>query len=147
MIQTECFIDGACGPFNPGGYMGWGWHIKTSAPVSFSDACGQHVANSNNVAEYLALNSLLEYLLANPGYTKFHILIKSDSQLLVKQMTGKWRIKNGLYAKEARKAAILASNFGNHKISFQWIPREENQLADDLSKAKLQEYFSQTLER
>jgi ribonuclease HI len=50
-------------------------------------------------------------------------------------MTNQWRIHNGLYYKYAIKAKELVSKFPN--IKFNWIPRELNTEADELSKSEL----------
>jgi probable phosphoglycerate mutase len=53
--------------------------------------------------------------------------IRLDSKLVVEQMSGRWKIKHPdmqVLAQEARQ--LLAST----KVSFEWIPREENSRAD-----------------
>jgi ribonuclease HI len=94
-------------------------------------------ANSNNVAEYAALIMLLEYLIA-AGMTEREIEVRGDSKLVVNQMSGIWRISqnsNGLYVPMGRKALALRPKFSG--LRFRWIPREQNTLADDLSKQEL----------
>ena len=130
------FFDGCCEPRNPGGTAGYGaiiyrgdkevWRHAGMLPAS--------PTNSNNVAEYLALNAALDWFLTN-GLTDGPILIKGDSQLVINQCSGKWRIKGGLYAEYARAACAKLTSF--RSIRLEWVNRKENALADELSKSHL----------
>ena len=71
---------------------------------------------TNNQAEYLAV---LEALKA----TKRDIEIYSDSKLVVNQLNHKWHIKDD----NLRNLAVeIWKQIGNRKVSFIWIPREQN---------------------
>lgn len=87
--------------------------------------------NSNNVAEYLALIAILERQI-EVGLTAAPILIHGDSNLVMQQMFGRWKIKQGRYVEHAK--TLLASFT---KASGLWIPRRRNAEADDLSKEAL----------
>lgn len=50
-------------------------------------------------------------------------------------MLGKWKAKKGLYIENYKIAKALAKKFEN--INFEWIPREQNDKADILSKFPL----------
>ena len=63
------------------------------------------------------------------------IVVKGDSMLVINQMFGSWKIKSGLYAPLAKKASELLSRFID--IKGEWIPRDLNDVADELSKAAL----------
>lgn len=136
-----CF-DGACEPKNPNGNMGMGcviFDITTGEEVFSHSSCiflGEygHSQTSNNLAEYLALIEGLTYLYDN-NLTSESIRCYGDSKLVVNQMSGYWKIKEGIYVKAALEAKEMLSEFSN--INFQWIPREENNLADDLSKKSM----------
>lgn len=131
------YFDGACEPVNPNGHMGIGSLIidgdevihKHSSCIKFGES--GFTATSNNVAEYLAIINILEKLI-ELNYNTRSIQLWGDSQLVVQQMKGNWRIKKGAYVEYAKKAKELISKFT--QISVDWIPRENNQLADDLSK-------------
>jgi ribonuclease HI len=56
-------FDGACQPFNPGGHIGPGWVIGKK---DYHEFVAARADNSNNVAEYMALNHLLEEVAAFP---------------------------------------------------------------------------------
>ena len=58
-----------------------------------------------------------------------------DSQLVIKQMFGRWRIKGGCYVELPREAKLLLRQF--QIITGKWVPRERNSAADELSKAAI----------
>ena len=129
----KIWIDGACWP-NPGGPGGWGVVIQQPGGETV-ELKGTFPAGptSNNYAEYLALQAALIWLGCAPPA---RVTIYSDSQLLVHQMTGRWKIKNGAYARTAREAKEWIRQYGRDKISIRWIPRERNTVADGLSKGE-----------
>jgi len=131
--KLVCFFDGACAPINPNGHIGYGWVI-TENGVVIAEKSGyipQKVGNTNNIAEYMALNDLLAYLLTE-GLNGEEILICGDSNLAVMQMTGKWKIKFGAYKPYALECKELLTDFTN--VSLRWISRDLNTLADTQSK-------------
>ena len=82
---------------------------------------------TNNVAEYRALVAGLEKAL-ELGVEEVEVI--SDSELLVKQMTGEYRIKNDALKKLAADAARLARRLRD--VSYEAVRREHNELADSL---------------
>jgi ribonuclease HI len=82
---------------------------------------------TNNVAEYRALVAGLARAV-EAGVSELEVI--SDSELLVKQMRGEYRVKNHalreLSLAAARSARELAS------VSYTAVPREQNELADRL---------------
>lgn len=137
MEIIKVHFDGACEPFNPGGRMGFGVHISGHT-VGVIHTHGEQTdfdsQNSNNVAEYRALNIALDWLIEN-GYSRNPIQVFGDSMLVIKQMNGDWRAKGGRYYSEYLRAQELRDQF--QVITFTWVPREKNQIADDLSKGDL----------
>ena len=99
-----------------------------------NDVVGDDV--SNNFAEYSALVAALNELLRR-GLTK-DVTIRSDSKLLVNQMIGKWKRKKGGYLEKYEEASELAKKF--ERLTFEWIPREENGKADLLSRVAYERY-------
>lgn len=134
-----CYFDGSCGPNNPGGNMGTGAIVietKTGNGVyrnaQFFDAHDfEYKMTSNNVAEYLALIDVLNYIVDNNLRHK-NILIRGDSNLVIMQMSKRWKAKQGRYKPYYEKAMSLASRIVT--VRYEWIPREQNVYADDLSK-------------
>lgn len=134
--KIEAYFDGACEPKNPGGNMGMGALVLINEiPVlQYSGFSPVNVLNSNNVAEYMALDKVLEYLLVN-GITKEHVFIYGDSKLVVMQMQGTWKMKGGLYTMAATECKNKLRMFAPGVVHIQWIPRDKNERADKLSKA------------
>ena len=82
---------------------------------------------TNNVAEYSALIAGLERA-AELAVNQLEVV--SDSELLVKQMTGEYRVKNEALQELNEQAARLARRLGN--VSYKAVRREHNELADRL---------------
>ena len=136
MIMIRAFFDGACGPHNPGGTTSYGAVIyleDTTHTISelFIPPKNNPRMLSNNVGEYAGLLSVLKYL-KNCNFQENEIEICGDSNLVVQQMSGKWKIKKGLYVALALEAKELMKEFTNTNL--RWIPREQNTVADKLSK-------------
>ena len=84
--------------------------------------------STNNVAEYRAVLAAVE--LANEIVPDAELLVRMDSKLVVEQMSGRWKIKNeGMQDLSTQ----MASAIGSRKITFEWIPREQNTKADALA--------------
>jgi probable phosphoglycerate mutase len=89
---------------------------------------------TNNVAEYHALLAALDYA-ASHGITRLRV--RSDSELMVRQMQGRYKVKSAdlrRYFERARKQAGALAYF-----SIEYIPRERNRDADRLANAALDE--------
>ena len=82
---------------------------------------------TNNVAEYRALVAGLEAALAQ-GVTELEVV--SDSELLVKQMRGEYKVKNTALRALSVEAARLARQVG--AVTYKAVRREHNELADRL---------------
>lgn len=82
---------------------------------------------TNNVAEYKALIKALEEA-SNLGGT--NLQINMDSELIVKQMQGHYKIKEPTLKELAAKVFTLQNKFQN--IIFTHVPREKNKEADAL---------------
>ena len=66
------------------------------------------------------------------------VLVKSDSQLLVGQLSKGWEVKGGAYIEKLKEAKDLLREF--ESISFEWIPREKNGEADLLTRIAYEKY-------
>jgi len=82
---------------------------------------------TNNVAEYRALVAGLER--ARDLDVK-ELEVVSDSELLVKQMRGEYKVKNAALRELALQAAELAREIG--RVRYTAVRREHNELADRL---------------
>ena len=93
--KIEVYIDGACGPVNPGGTGSYGVYLKYEDAVHEDwGIIGEGETMSCNVAEYAALLNALLFIDKKWG-TDQDIEVYSDSQLVVNQMNRKWQIKSG----------------------------------------------------
>lgn len=87
---------------------------------------------TNNVAEY---QGVIEGLTRCRELGATEVTVRSDSQLLVRQLSGQYKIKAPHLLPLAQKAKELQRGFA--KIAFQHVPREENKHADRLANAAL----------
>lgn len=83
---------------------------------------------TNNVAEYTAVIRALETA-HGMGETDVHL--KTDSQLLVRQLNGEYKVKDPKLRPLKAKVDSLCHGL---KVHFEHIPREKNAEADALSK-------------
>jgi len=83
---------------------------------------------TNNVAEYEGLLMGLEALL---GMGRKSVVIQSDSQLMVRQLNGEYRVKDDKLKKLFARAVRLLEHFDRYRIVH--VPRERNKLADRLA--------------
>jgi len=83
---------------------------------------------TNNVAEYEGLLMGLEALIQ---LGKKRIRVQSDSQLLVRQLNGQYRVKDEKLKLLFDRAVILLRQFDSFRIVH--VPRESNKLADRLA--------------
>jgi ribonuclease HI len=92
------------------------------------DARGETIGvATNNVAEYSALVAGLARA-AEVGVDELEVV--SDSELLVKQMRGEYRVKNRPLQDLFLEASRLARQL--HRVSYRAVRREQNELADRL---------------
>ena len=85
---------------------------------------------TNNEAEYRALITGLRMALER-GVDTLHV--RADSQLVVRQVTGEYKIKKKELQRLAMEARALIDRFGS--VSFEHVLRDLNERADALSKA------------
>lgn len=92
---------------------------------------------TNNDAEYKAVIKAYKKIkeLTNSRVNELNkiniIEFNSDSQLLVNQLNGLYKVKNGRIREYIMQIKILEQEV-KIPVSYQYIPREKNQVADDL---------------
>jgi ribonuclease HI len=96
---------------------------------SISEAIG---ITTNNEAEYRALVAGLTCAL-EMGCTE--IEVRADSQLIVRQVMGQYKVKHPNLKEFWREALVLKDRF--KRFSIHHIPREENSRADELANQAL----------
>ena len=84
---------------------------------------------TNNVAEYMALLKALEFCATKSFKT---IKLYSDSKLVVSQVKGDFRVMDAKLATLNAEVRTLMREFED--VSVEWIPREENEIANSLVK-------------
>lgn len=96
---------------------------------------------TNNVAEYraliLALTEAGKLTADSNQQTAISLDIRMDSELIVRQMTGQYKIKEPALQKLAAEVIKLKNNFG--RVSFHHVRREYNKLADKLVNEAIDE--------
>jgi probable phosphoglycerate mutase len=130
----NCYFDGAIQP-NPGGEIGAGVYIvngRGDVASSYSVYRRAAAGNTNNAAEYLAFLTLMQHLADCDHCT---INIYGDSQLVIRQMQGRWRILDGGYKDLALQSKELFNQLcARNQVKISWISRDKNTKADELSK-------------
>jgi len=89
---------------------------------------------TNNVAEYSALVAGLE---AAGRLGADEVQVFSDSELLVRQMNGQYRVKNAALQALYGRASRLCEGF--RRCTFQHVRREQNDRADRLVNQAIQQ--------
>ena len=87
---------------------------------------------TNNEAEYFGLIAALDFAVAH-GISKLRV--RSDSELLVRQMQGHYKVKSAALRPLHEQARKLAA--GLAYFSIEHVPREQNREADRLANAAL----------
>ena len=124
--MIRAYIDGGARG-NPGP-AGYGVRIEDQDGTLIAELYGPLGIATNNVAEYSGLLAALQWAVDH-GHKQLHI--RSDSELLVKQMRGEYKVKNpGLQALSAR-ARLLTMELD--RVTFEHVRREMNKEADRLS--------------
>lgn len=133
--QLHIYIDGSS-KGNPG---------PAGIGVLIRDVRGQSLAiiseyigtRTNNVAEYL---SLLVGLQKARQLGAREVRVFSDSQLLVLQLRGIFKVKNPRLKKLYQKLSYMIRSFKRFEIEN--IPREANREADSLATQAVQQYLA-----
>lgn len=134
------YCDGLCEPYNPGGTAAYGWVLYRNGEKlaeGYKVVCSGPKA-TNNVAEYSGIIAVLEYLIEN-DLTGEKVVIRSDSQLCIYQLQGRYRVNAPRIVPKYQKAKTLAKKF--KEIKFEWVPRTQNEEADSLSRKAYNEYL------
>lgn len=125
-MGIKVFTDGGARG-NPG-IAGYGIYIEDENKKTLFEEAKFLGVKTNNEAEYLGLIGALTWIEENK--IESEIEINSDSQLLVRQMQGKYKVK----AENLKKLWLIAQNLSkNKKIIYKEIRREHNSRADALA--------------
>jgi ribonuclease HI len=124
-VKAKLFTDGGARG-NPGP-AAYGYVLETDDGTVLA-AHGEKIGvATNNVAEYRAL---IAGLAKAVELSLPEVEVVSDSELLVKQMTGVYRVKNEALRELSVEAALLGRRIG--RVTYTAVRREHNELADRL---------------
>lgn len=112
---------------NPGP-AGYGFAITDASGKELAKGMEYLGLKTNNVAEY---EGVVAGIRAALGMNAKRIVVKSDSQLLVRQLQGRYRVRSANLKDLFKKTQELLSRFETWRAEH--IPREENSLADALA--------------
>jgi len=109
-----CFVDGGAKP-NPGQMYG-SFKIYREGKATIHNEFSFVEHGTNNRAEYKSLIELLKFLTVMD--TDELITISSDSRLVVKQVTGAFRVRNAELKKLKEEVDVELRNFYHDQIEF-----------------------------
>ena len=112
---------------NPG-EAGFGVHVSDPEGGDIAGLYGYLGTQTNNIAEYAALIAALRYAIAAGAAS---VLIRSDSELLVRQIQGVYRVKNAGLLPMFEAAKRLMARLP--EVTLEHVPRARNREADRLA--------------
>jgi len=124
-LITAYFDGGARGNPGPAGY---GVYIVDDLGAVLSEQHGSLGTATNNIAEYHGLIDALQWAVEH-DLTSF--TVKGDSQLIIEQMRGNYKVKNEGLKPLYLQARMLVMQIGD--VRFEHVRREQNKDADRLS--------------
>jgi len=134
-LHLRLHVDGASRG-NPG-EAGFGVHVAGDDGSEVASLYGYLGRATNNVAEYQGLLHGLRFALAR-GASRVDVF--SDSELLVRQIDGRYRVKNPGLQPLHHEARGLLARFERARVVH--VPRERNREADALANRAVDERAS-----
>ena len=135
-MKLSIFTDG--GSLNNPGQAAYAFAIYQNNKLIYSEGKTIGVA-TNNAAEYTALICALEKiktLTTNSQSPIINITVFSDSQLMVNQVNGLFKVKNAAIREFILKIRVLEQEI-NQPVIYKHISREKNSFTDSLVKKAL----------
>lgn len=121
-------FDGGAAPSNPGpAACGAALFIDGKVASKWGKYLGEA---TNNVAEYNGLLLGLRMILQEYWEVE-DLIVKGDSQLVIKQSKGEWKVHNEGLKPLAADVKELCKKFKS--VSFEYVPRAQNSLADEIA--------------
>lgn len=129
------YFDGLTEPRNPGGWGCGGYIIEphealTGAALEGRQCFGHGEGMTNNVSEYRAALMALEAIW-RAGW-RGPVILRGDSQLVVRQFNGEYACNAPLIRPLLERLRKAGQAF--ESLSMEWLPREENEAADEQSQ-------------
>lgn len=120
------FTDG--GSRNNPGESGCGFYVKNDLSLEYNSYYFYLGVQTNNFAEYTGLINAMNFASDN-GYK--NLIIYTDSQLVVNQVNGSYKVKSDNLIFLHSKVKMLKKKFNSCKIEH--ILRAKNKIADELA--------------
>ena len=130
-VITAYIDGGARGNPGPAGY---GVRLENAAGEVLAELHGALGIATNNVAEYNGLLAALQWAV---DHGEREVLIRADSELLVKQMRGEYKVRHPGLQPLSVRARLLAAELDS--VRFEHVRRELNKEADRLSNLGMDE--------
>ncbi len=125
-MATRLIVEADGGSRGNPGLAGYGALVRDESGVR-AERGGHLGVTTNNVAEYSGLVAGLRAAAAiDPGA---EVTVRMDSRLVVEQMSGRWKIRNG----DLRILADQARAAFPGPVLYEWVPRAQNSAADRLA--------------
>lgn len=132
------YFDGCC-KNNPG-YGGYGfaiyygdWQVdETQTQYLIGEGFGYLSECTSNVSEY---TGLIEALVQAKRLNAQNIILRGDSELVLKQISGEYKCRSPKLVPLYEKVNRLLQNFDN--VYFDHVSRDENEIADSLANDSL----------
>jgi ribonuclease HI len=118
---------------NPGP-AGYGVRIESDDGTVIDELHGALGIATNNVAEYNGLLAALQWAIDHDAR---RVHVRADSELLVKQLRGEYKVKNAGLQPLYVRARLLAAQLDD--VRFEHVRRELNKEADRLSNVGMDE--------
>ncbi len=134
MCMAHFTIHGDGGSRGNPGPAGAGAMIRDHLGNSVATVSTYLGIRTNNFAEYESVILALEKLASIVGAGKERatdVSVKMDSELVVKQMNGLYKVKHPLLKEQKARLTHVVNLFGN--VTFTHVPRAQNRDADALA--------------
>lgn len=140
MTSYHLFFDGGCIP-NPNGTASLGLHCP-ELDIYHHEVVGDGEGMTNNIAEWSAVRKGIQMI---KEHLKDHdtLDIMGDSELVIKQMKGEYRVKKLHLKKISDPTMDMIKDLKSRSIevNFVWIPRKKNTIADRLAFESLKDHY------
>lgn len=130
--MRKLYFDGSCTPVNPGGVAGFAWRLLDENNQEIASDSGEVCRGptaTNNIGEWAAVTNGLKYL-KEIEYTG-ELEIYGDSQLVIRQLLGEYKVRKETLMPYHKECMTILKEMKWDAI---WIPREENEECDKLSR-------------
>jgi ribonuclease HI len=136
VIHTDGAARGNPGP------AGAGWVVETSDGELVEEGCAYLGRLTNNQAEYEALLHALRAI--DPG-PDTDIEVRADSELMVRQLNGEYRVKHADLRPRFEAASRALGKAGAFRVEH--VRRNENARADELANRAIDMHFESSREQ